>query len=272
MSSGKVAEPVVPDNVVLVEEPWPHVRRIRLHRPDKRNALNQAMLRQLYEALRGAAETDDVRAVVLTGSGSTFCAGADIGEFRESLHGQVPDVYEDGRWLVRLFQLGEAYEKPLIAAVNGAALGGGVGLVALCHFAVAADTAVLGATELRIGMFPMVIFPALARALGERRALELSLTARTFGADEALAIGLVQKVVPAAELDEAVGELARTVAGWSPIAVRIGMRGVRTTRGLAPVDAYEQLHALRQVLQQTDDLHEGTSAFFEKRTPNWTGR
>ncbi len=144
----------------------------------------------------------------------------------------MPDVYEDGRWLVRLFQLGEAYEKPLIAAVNGAALGGGVGLVALCHFAVAADTAILGATELRIGMFPMVIFPALARALGERRALELSLTARTFGADEALAIGLVQKVVPAAELDEAVGELARTVAGWSPIAVRIGMRGVRTTRGL----------------------------------------
>lgn len=260
------------DKLVLVDEPWPHVRRLRLHRPDKRNALSRTMLQQLVKALEDAAAADDVRAVVLTGAGSTFCAGADISEFRDSLHGRVPDVYEDGRLLVRLFQLGDAYEKPLIAAVNGAALGGGVGLVALCHFAVAADTAVLGATELRIGMFPMVIFPALARALGERRAMELSLTARVFDAAEAERIGLVQRVVPAVELDAAVGELARTVAGWSPIAVKLGMRGVRTTRELPARDAYEQLNALRQMLQQTDDLHEGTSAFFEKRSPRWTGR
>lgn len=260
------------DKFVLVDEPWPHVRRIRLHRPDKRNALSSHMLQQLLAAMEAAAAADDVRTVVLTGSGSTFCAGADINEFRDSLAGRVPDVYEDGRWLVRLFQLGDAYEKPLIAAVNGAALGGGVGLVAMCHFAVAADTAKLGATELRIGMFPMVIFPALARALGERRAMELSLTARIFDAAEAERIGLVQRVVPAAELHTAVSEVARTMAGWSPIAVKLGLRGVRTTRGLPARDAYEQLNALRQVLQQTDDLHEGTSAFFEKRSPNWTGR
>lgn len=260
------------DNFVLADEPWPHVRRVRLHRPDKRNALSRAMLEQLVTALEDAAQEDAVRAVVLTGAGSVFCAGADINEFRDSLRGRVPAVYEDGRWFVRLFQLGDAYEKPLIAAINGAALGGGVGLAALCHFALAADTAVFGATELRIGMFPMVIFPALARAVGERRAMELSLTARLFGAAEAERIGLVQRVVPAEELDGAVGELARTVAGWSPVAVRLGMRAVRTTRGLRAPDAYEQLHALRQILQQTDDLHEGTTAFFEKRTPNWTGR
>lgn len=258
--------------VVLVDEPWSHVRRVILNRPDKRNALSRAMLEELVAALEAAAEDDDVRAVVITGAGSTFCAGADINEFRDSLHNRVPDVYEDGRLLVRLFRLGDAYEKPLIAAVNGPALGGGIGLVALCHFAVAADTAVLGATELRIGMFPMVIFPALCRAVGERRALELSLTARLFGAAEAEAIGFVQRVVPAAELEEAVGELARTIAGWSPIAVRLGMRGVRTTRGVPAADAFEQWNALRQVLQQTDDLHEGTTAFFEKRSPRWTGR
>lgn len=255
-----------------MDEPWEHVRRIRLHRPDKRNALSSELLRQLAAALEDAAGDDAVRAVVLTGSGSAFCAGADINEFRASLHGRVPEVYEDGRALVRVFQLADAYEKPLVAAVNGAALGGGVGLVAMCHFAYAAESAVLGATELRIGMFPMVIFPALARALGERRALELSLTARMFGAAEAERIGLVQRVVPDEELEAAVGELARTLAGWSPVAVCLGLRGVRTTRGLPARDAYEQLHALRQVLQQTEDLHEGTTAFFEKRTPKWTGR
>jgi len=260
------------DKLILVDEPWEHVRRIRLHRPEKRNALNQALLRELFAALQEAAADERVRAVVLTGSGAAFCAGADIQEFRASLHSRVPDVYEEGRWLVRVLQLGDAYEKPLIAAVNGSVLGGGLGLVAMCHLALAAEEAVFGATELRIGMFPLVIFPALARAVGERRALELSLTARTFGAQEALAMGLVHRVIPAAELDEAVGELARTAAGWSPIAVRLGLRGVRAARGAPPAEAYELLHGLRQVLQQTDDLHEGTTAFFEKRAPNWTGR
>lgn len=274
MSSNKVSSAAAGDagSLLLVDEPWPHVRRITLNRPEKRNALNQVMLAQLVDALETAAVDDDVRVVVVTGAGSTFCAGADISEFRASLHRRVPDVYEDGRLLVRLFQLGQAFEKPLIASVNGPALGGGVGLVALCHFAVAADTAVLGATELRIGMFPMVIFPALCRAVGERRALELSLTARVFDAAEAEDIGLVQRVTPVAALEEAVGDVARTIAGWSPVAVQLGMRGVRTTRDVPVGDALEQLNTLRQILQQTDDLHEGTTAFFEKRSPRWTSR
>lgn len=260
------------DSLVLIDEPWEHVRRLRLHRPRKRNALDEALLRRLVAELQAAAEAEHVRAVVLAGSGSVFCAGADIAEFRASLDGRVPEVYENGRWLVRLLQLADTLEKPLIAAVNGPALGGGLGLVTMCHLAVAAEDAVFGATELRIGMFPMVIFPALARAVGERRALELSLTARTFDAREALDMGLVHRVAPAEELDEAVGQLARTVAGWSPVAVRLGLRGVRTARGIAAAEAYELLHGLRQVLQQTDDLHEGTTAFFEKRAPRWSGR
>lgn len=267
MSSAEAARALL-----LIDEPWPHVRRLTLNRPDKRNALDGALMVALHEELQRAEADATVRAVVITGAGSTFCAGADINEFQASLHTPVPQVYDEGRLLVRLFQLGEKYEKPLIAAVNGPALGGGVGLVALCHFVLAADDARLGATELRIGIWPMVIYPALVRAVGERRALQMSLTAHIYTAAEAEGLGLVDKVVSGAELEEATGELARKLAGWSPVAVRLGMRSAHMTRDMPVGAALEALNSLRQVLQQTEDLHEGTTAFFEKRAPRWKGR
>lgn len=257
---------------VVPSEPWPGVRRLTLNRPDKRNAFDNRMLEELIEQMEGAQRDPAVRAVVLTGAGSTFCAGADIHDFRASLERPVPELYDDGRLLVRLFQLGEAYEKPLIAQVNGPALGGGVGLVAMCHFAVAAQSARLGATELRIGLWPMVIWPALVRSVGEKRALQMALTADIYSAEAALAIGLVDEVAPEDELDGAVERLARKLAGWSPVAVGLGLRGAAIVRDM-PVDkALEALNGLRQVLQQTEDLHEGTTAFFEKRSPRWRGR
>lgn len=257
---------------VLVSAPWPRVRRLTLNRPDKRNAFDNDMLAALLRRLEEAEADPEVGAIVLTGAGSTFCAGADIHDFRKSLGRPVPDLYDDGRLLVRLFQLVEAYEKPLIAQVNGPALGGGVGFVAMCHFAVAAAGARLGATELRIGLWPMVIWPALVRSVGEKRALQMALTADIYSAEEARAFGLVDEVVAEGELDEATGELARKVAGWSPAAVGLGLRSAAMVRDM-PVDkALEALNSLRQVLQQTEDLHEGTTAFFEKRAPRWRGR
>lgn len=267
MSSAETAS-----SLVLIDEPWPYVRRLTLNRPDKRNAFNTALLTALDEALEQAEADPAVRVVVMTGAGGTFCAGADIREFQSSLHRPVPEVYEEGRLLVRLFQRGAKFEKPLIAAVNGAALGGGVGLVALCHFALAAEEARLGATELRIGMWPMVIYPALVRSVGERKALQMSLTADIYSAQEAAWLGLVDKVVPGAELEEATGELAQKLAGWSPVAVRFGLRSAHMTRDMPVHEALEALNSLRQMLQQTDDLHEGTTAFFEKRAPRWRGR
>ncbi len=216
-----------------------------------------------------------MRAVVLTGAGSAFCAGADINEFRASLHGRVPDVYEDGRLVGALVSAGRRVrEAPHRRGQRRRPWAAASGLVALCHFARGrGNGACLGATELRIGMFPMVIFPALARAVGERRALELSLTARMFGAAEAGAHrAWCSGSCPPRSWTGPWASWPERMAGWSPVAVRLGLRGVRTTRGLPAPDAYEQLHALRQVLQQTEDLHEGTTAFFEKRTPKWTGR
>lgn len=230
------------------------------------------MLDELLQCLQYAEADPDVRAVVLTGAGTTFCAGADIHQFKDSLGRPVPELYEQGRQLVRIFQLGFRYEKPLIAQVNGPALGGGVGLVALCHFALAAEGARLGATELRIGMWPMVIYPALARAVGERRALQMALTADVYSATEAAAIGLVDEVVPDDELDAATKQLAEKVAGYSPVAVGLGLRSAAVVRDMPGDKALEILNGFRQVLQQTDDLHEGTTAFFEKRAPRWTGR
>lgn len=257
---------------MFVDEPWPHVRRLTLNRPEKRNAFDARLLASLYDELQKAQADETVRVVVLTGAGKAFCAGADIHDFQQSLHHPVPRTYDDGRLLVRLFQLGARYEKPLIAAVNGPALGGGVGLVALCHFVIASEEARLGATELRIGMWPMVIYPALVRAVGERRALQMSLTADIFDATEARQIGLVDEVVPAEQLEAATERLAGKLAGWSPVAVKLGMRSVHMTRHMPTDDALEALNGLRQVLQQTEDLHEGTTAFFEKRSPKWRGR
>lgn len=267
-----MSSPRADQGPVRVTEPWPGVRRLTLHRPDKRNAFDSEMLSALLKTLQEAQTDDEVRAVVLTGAGTTFCAGADIHQFQASLNSPVPQLYEEGRLLVRIFQLGEAYEKPLIAQVNGPALGGGVGIVALCHFALAAEGARLGATELRIGMWPMVIYPALVRAVGERKALQMSLTADIYTAAEALELGLVDQVVPDDKLESATRALAEQVAGWSPVAVQLGLRSAAMVRDMPMGQAVEALNGLRQVLQQTDDLHEGTTAFFEKRAPQWKGR
>lgn len=256
---------------VAVSTPWPGVRRLTFNRPHKRNAFDNEMLEALLGALQEAAVDREVRAVVLTGAGTSFCAGADIHQFQQSLHEPVPRLYEDGRLLVRIMQVGAAYEKPLIAQVNGPAFGGGVGLVALCHFAIAAESARLGATELRIGMWPMVIYPALARAVGERRALQMSLTADVYTAAEAAVFGLVDDVVADDGLEAATKQLAQKVAGWSPMAVGIGLRSAAAVRDMPMDSALETLNGFRQVLQQTDDLHEGTTAFFEKRPPKWRG-
>lgn len=257
---------------MLVSDPWPGVRRLTLNRPEKRNAFDNDMLQELREQLLHAAAAEQVRAVVITGAGPAFCAGADIEQFQASLGSPVPQLYDDGRHLVRLFQTAIAFEKPLITQINGAALGGGVGLATMGHFAFAAQSARLGATELRIGMWPMVIYPMLVRAVGPRRALQLSLTANIYTAAEAAELGLVDRVTPDDELEEATRMLAEQVAGWSPVAVRLGLRSAAMVAEMPVDQGLEALNSLRQVLQQTEDLHEGTTAFFEKRAPRWIGR
>lgn len=237
--------------------------RLMLNRPEKRNALRVDDCRHLVTALYDAEADRRVGAVLLEAAGPDFCSGMDLSE---SLREDAPEraaIHDE------LFTIGSRLLKPVVAAVQGRALAGGLGLVTNAHIAVASSTAGFGLTEIRVAMWPFIVFRSVAEVIGERRALELSLTGRIIGAEDALAWGLVHYVVPAEELTERALALAAAVAGWSPEAVRRGLDYVHQTRGLGPKQALELADSMRRRMFRSADFAEGVRAFFEKRPPEW---
>ncbi len=237
------------------------VLRIALNRPEKRNALNTELCRELVHALDDAAQDPDTGAILLTGNGKSFCAGMDLSEIGTVANEEILALHE------RLFTFGAHMEKPVIAAVNGPALAGGTGLVANCHIVIAADDATFGLTEIRIGLWPFIVYRAVSTALGDRRTAELALTGRVFGAREAQQMGFVHEI--SYDLEESAADLARSVAGFSPTAVRTGLRFVRQTRGRDWESAGEIAGRMRNEVFQSEDFQEGLRAFREKRAPRW---
>jgi enoyl-CoA hydratase/carnithine racemase len=227
------------------------------------------MVNELVWALDDARDDEAVRSVVLTGAGSSFCAGGDFQQMTAgSEAGELPFKGDYKDLLLRLWRS----EKPVIARVNGHAMGGGLGLVAACTFAVAASDAKLGTPEIKVGLFPFMIMAVLERIMGRRALVEMMLSGRHMSGDEAARLGLVNKAVPADSLDAAVKEYADMIGQKSPSTVRLGLAALRDTEELA-LD--EKLPILEQRLHQclaTDDAREGLMAFLEKRQPSWTGR
>ncbi|MCL6610504.1 MAG: enoyl-CoA hydratase/isomerase family protein [Peptococcaceae bacterium] len=248
------------------------VRVVYMNRPGKRNALSERMASELIAAL-GEAEADPgVGAVVLTGMGEAFCAGADLGDFAATASKTAPVLHREGEASTELFRMGIKMTKPLIAAVNGHAMGGGCGLAAMCHLAVASDKARFGTPEIKVGIFPFVILPLLIRAVGPRRALEMALTGRSLDAGEALEMGLVNMVLPAKELYPGVLRLASEVAGRSPLVLRLGLNAFNTSMDMEIGKAFTFLNTLRVIDFMSEDLREGAMAFIEKRAPEWKGK
>jgi methylglutaconyl-CoA hydratase len=256
------------ENLVL-QEKLGRVVRLTLNNPDRRNAMNYAMVNALTAALQEVDADDEARAVVITGAGDSFSAGGDLKEFAEELklpafkHWQSADPWID------LFRLVRAMRMPVIAAVQGYALAGGCGLVALCDMAIAADDAKLGTTEIRIGLFPMIVFPALRRVVGERKALEMALTGRVYGAEEVERMGLVNQVVPRQELLDTTMELATRMAGQAPSAMTLGKHLFYATADMEYDEALEFARSIRVVYMLADDVTEGVDAFLNKRKPDW---
>ncbi len=236
--------------------------RLTLNRPDKRNALDAKLCLGLVRALDDAAGDRRVGAIVLTGKGKAFCAGMDLAEIA-----QGADTREINAVHEQLFTIGSRLAKPLIAGVRGAALGGGTGLVANCHIVVAGPEASFGLTEIRLGLWPFLVYRAVAAAMGERRTLELSLTGRTFGGAEAREFGLVHEL--AGDAEARAVEIARTVAEFSPTAVQCGMAFVRQVQGLGRDEAGAVAREVRNQVFTGEDFQEGIRAFREKRTPRW---
>lgn len=256
------------EQLVLVERVG-RVARLTLNNAGKRNAMTYAMVNALIEALREVNADPEVRVAVLAAAGDHFSAGGDLKEFADELklpafkHWQAADPWID------LFRLIPAMRVPVIAAVQGFALAGGCGLVALCDLAIAADDAQVGTTEINIGLFPMIIFPALRRTVGERKALEMALTGRRFNADEALRMGLVNQVVPRADLLSRATEIATEMAQKGAAALSMGKRLFYSTADMGYDEALEFARNIRVAYMLADDVAEGVDAFLNKRKPNW---
>ncbi|MGO4882702.1 MAG: enoyl-CoA hydratase/isomerase family protein [Bryobacteraceae bacterium] len=239
------------------------VLRLALNRPERRNALNMDLCTALAAALESAENNAAIGAILLTGNGKSFCAGMDLHEVLAPGGADVNEIHE------RIFTAGIRLTKPLIAAVHGAALAGGTGLAANCHIVIASDDATFGLTEIRIGLWPFVIFRTVAAALGRRRATELALSGRIFGAAEAREYGLVHHVVDPAGLIDRANEIAAAIAVSSPTAIAAGLAFVRDARGKTWEEAGDLARQMRNEVFRSADFQEGIRAFQEKRPPRW---
>jgi len=236
--------------------------RLSLNRPEKRNALNAELCRELADALEQADRDPRVGAILLTAHGPSFCAGMDLAEMAltETDDTAVINVLHE-----RLFTIGARLAKPLVGAVRGAALGGGMGLVANCHIVVAAESATFGFTEIRLGLWPFLVYRAATAALGERRTLELSLTGRILGAAEARDIGLVHEVV--SDPDLRAREVAESVAAFNPSAIQKGLQFVQEARGKDWEIAGRIARKFRDQVFASPDFQAALRAFREKKKP-----
>jgi methylglutaconyl-CoA hydratase len=246
------------------------VRRLVLDRPDKHNAFDDTLVAALSDALDDAAADDSVRAVVLSGNGPSFCAGADIGVMRRSgtltRDGNVAEAAALGAMMHKVYMM----PRPVVALVHGAAYGGGTGLVAAADIAIAEDGAKFRFSEVALGLVPGVISPYVLRALGERQARRLFLTAEPFGAAEAQRVGLVHEVVPEGGLEDRLAELVKLFAGNAPGAMAGAKALVRDVAGRPVDDDTRALVAGRLAdARMAPEAQEGLAAFLEKRRPAW---
>ncbi|MCS6858051.1 MAG: enoyl-CoA hydratase-related protein [Deltaproteobacteria bacterium] len=250
----------------LLTEREGSILRITLNRPERKNALNPRMVNELIWALDEAKADRSVRVIVITGAKGVFCAGADLRN--DPVEGEaLPPKGDFADLLLRFPSLG----KPTIARIHGPALGGGLGLVASCDFAIASETSTFGTPEIQRGLFPMMIMAVLRRVVSKRRLMELMLTGTTISAKEAAQIDLINRAVPEDELDKEVDSLAHQLAEQSPTAMRMGLEAWHFQ---ADRDLETSLPELRKrflALLGTEDAQEGIRAFLEKRKPIWKG-
>jgi methylglutaconyl-CoA hydratase len=245
------------------------VAQLLLNRPDKHNAMNAAMISELTEAAGRLGRDPAVRVVVLTGAGASFSAGGDLAWMRAQMEADAATRAREARSLAEMLGALDTMPKPLIGRVQGQAFGGGVGLISVCDVAVGVETAKLGLTEVRLGLIPATIGPYVIARMGAARARAVFFSGRVFGAEEAVALGLLARVVQAEELDAAVEAEVAPYLAAAPGAVAAGKRLVAE---LSPrVDEAQVARSIEALVGRWEDAEsaEGIAAFFEKRQPSW---
>ncbi|KAB2342079.1 enoyl-CoA hydratase/isomerase family protein [Actinomadura rudentiformis] len=253
---------------MILYEVADRVATITLNRPDARNALSDQMIEELLDAFDRAGADDGVHVIVLTGAGDrAFCAGADLGGLSTD---QIDDIRASAPY--RLFTAFPRLGKPIIARLAGHAVAGGLGLAAACDLVIAADDVTLGTPEVNVGLWPMMIMAIINRNVAPKHAFKLYYTGQRITAAEGREIGLVTEVVPRADLDARVAELAATIASKSPIGLRMGREAFFAIEGRPLEDQIAHLLGELVVLAGTEDAKEGVTAFLERREPDFKGR
>jgi enoyl-CoA hydratase/carnithine racemase len=253
---------------LVVEDALPAVV-ITLNRPDKLNALSLALMRELTAELERQGERDEVAVIVLRGAGRAFSAGHDLKELVDRSLEEERSIFQTCE---RLMAVVQALPQPVIASVHGIATAAGCQLVAACDLAVASAEARFATNGIRNGIFCYTPMVPVSRAIGRKRALEMVLTGNFIDAQTAEKWGLVNRVVPADELDATVMELANQIGSLSPVAVRTGKAAFYEQIDLPQVAAYGLMTEAIACNALTEDAQEGMSAFLEKRKPTWKGR
>lgn len=246
------------------------VARIILNRPEVHNAFNSTMIQELQNAFLKAADDKDVRIVVLTGMGKSFCAGADLNWMREIIHFSFEQNLEESIDIAELLHSIYTLPKPAIARVNGAAIGGGNGFLSACDIVVAAEEAKFGLSEVKIGLVPAAISPYVVRRIGESKAREYFLTGERFDAKRAYEIGLVNYIVPAEELDEKVESIIQSLLSSGPEAIASCKELIQNVPAMSLERAKDFTARMIANLRVSAEGQEGMAAFLEKRKPKWT--
>lgn len=245
------------------------VATIRLNRPDVRNALNAGLIRELTECFESLSEDESVRVVILTGEGSVFCAGADVGYMRAAAEYAYDENLEDARRLADVFRAVDECPKPVVAAVRGAAIGGGAGLVAASDVVVAAEGTKFAFSEVLLGIAPATIAPLVVRKIGYSHARALFLSGIRFDAAKAREIGLVHEMASPDDLDAAVEEAVRGLLRGGPVAQAAVKALLREIETVEPLDARSMMAGVISTLRIGEEGQEGLAAFLEKREPRW---
>jgi len=261
----------VPTDKVLYEVDERGVATITLHDPETRNALSAELLEGLIESFERVRAEDEVRCAVLSSSHErTFSSGANLGGFASEM--ALVHKHFAGERFVGLFKLIGELGKPTICAARGHVLAGALGIALACDLIVASEQASFGTPEINVGAFPFMIMALIYRNVPRKRANELLLLGERWSAEQALQAGIVNRVVPDAELDATVSDWAGKLAASSPVIMRLGKEAMRRQLDMPLDDALDYLRAQLTVAQSTEDIVEGVGAFFEKRDPVWKGR
>jgi methylglutaconyl-CoA hydratase len=242
---------------------------ITLNRPEVHNALNNTLIYELYDAFNNLKEANDIRVIVLTGNGQSFCAGADLKWLKDVMNYSFDQNYEESLKLAELMLLIYTHPKPTIARINGSAIGGGVGLMSVCDILISTDTAMFGLSEVKIGLVPAVISPFVIARIGIASTRELFITGERIKAHRALEIGLVNTVSPNHEIDKYVNGFIQQILANGPEAVKTVKELIFKVPQMNFPEVTEYTAELIAKLRISPEGQEGMSAFLEKRPPSW---